>query len=296
MVEVLGMGWSVFFLFSRRRGGTEFVFGRAWCRGWGVGDVDKKYQWKWGTRDGESYRKMLEFLDKQDGEKRQFAFHATITTHYPFDQMPDDQRHMFPRPRDMHQHMANSMHLVDQDIKHFFDELSKRPRFKNSLVIITGDHSWPTGEHGITINGNGYFEEFFKIPFIMYWPGEVEPQRVPGSFSQIDIAPTLCDVLNIDEPNHMLGQSMFAKVNDKPIHLIQPYAGTYLMAIKNQKKYVYHMQTKTELMYDLKNDPMETNDIFHTLSENQQQAAREWIRPIKVNQYLLKQNRIWPAN
>ena len=27
MVEVLGMGWSVFFLFSRRRGGTEFFLG-----------------------------------------------------------------------------------------------------------------------------------------------------------------------------------------------------------------------------------------------------------------------------
>jgi phosphoglycerol transferase MdoB-like AlkP superfamily enzyme len=45
----------------------------------------------------------------------------------------------------------------------FFEELAKRPYLKNALVIITGDHGYPTGEHGVTTTESGVFEASFRV-------------------------------------------------------------------------------------------------------------------------------------
>ena len=129
----------------------------------------------------------------------------------------------------------------------------------------------------------------------MHWPGKIKPQRLPGPASQIDLLPSVCDVLGIKQSHHMLGHSLFQGPNPNPIYLIQPYAGTYLMAIEKQKKYVYHMQSGAELLYDLDEDPDEHRDRFAELDEQQQQHYRRLLKPIYQNQFLLKHDRIWPA-
>ena len=144
-------------------------------------DLAPEHRWKWGARDRAAFQAMFRYLDQQASDAPQFMFNATITSHYPFDQMPAAQRQVYPKARSINEHMANAMRLVDEDIAFFFDQLAQRPRFKNSLVIITGDHSWPCGEHGITINGNGYYEEFFRIPLDYALAGQDKATAFTGT-------------------------------------------------------------------------------------------------------------------
>ena len=98
-------------------------------------------------------------------------------------------------------------------LKVFFEELKKRPTLKDSLVIITGDHAFPLGEHGNYNLEAGYHEESFHIPFFMVWDGVLTPQKITNPASQIDIGPTIMDLLTIDDQNTSFQGKSITKSN-----------------------------------------------------------------------------------
>ncbi len=257
-------------------------------------DIDSAYLWKWGARDKYAYDRFLRYVDEHCADKKVFSLIASISSHYPFDHMPADQRFIYKKPSTIQEHMANSMYLVDQDLKFLVEQIRSRERYQNSLIVITGDHGYPTAEHGIEISGNGYYEEFFKVPFLLNWPKHVEPKIIDDYFSQIDLAPTICELLGFKESNHFLGHSMLHGENPNPVWLIQPYAGTYLISIDDAQKYVYHLQSGEELLYDLQQDPDEEYDLFDAQDPSRQERLRKSIEPIYLNQYLLRNDQIWP--
>ena len=57
--------------------------------------------------------------------------------------------------------------------KHFFG-LGKREYLNNSLVVITGDHSWPLGEHGYYYNESGHYNEFYKTAALFIWKNNIK--------------------------------------------------------------------------------------------------------------------------
>jgi arylsulfatase A-like enzyme len=52
------------------------------------------------------------------------------------------------------------------------------------------------------------FEEAVKVPLIMRLPGQGEPKRIHGPVSQIDLVPTLLDLMGEDVPSHLEGESL----------------------------------------------------------------------------------------
>ena len=92
----------------------------------------------------------------------------------------------------------------------FFDELNKRPEYSNSLIVITADHAFPVGDHGIYFNEVGYFEESFRIPCLILWGNQINPKfDSENVFSQIDIAPTILSSINaMPALHHFQGQNM----------------------------------------------------------------------------------------
>jgi arylsulfatase A-like enzyme len=53
------------------------------------------------------------------------------------------------------------------------------------------------------------YEESFRTPFIIRWPGRIEPGSVSNAMSQnIDFAPTMLDIAGIKPPARMHGESL----------------------------------------------------------------------------------------
>jgi phosphoglycerol transferase MdoB-like AlkP superfamily enzyme len=196
----------------------------------------------WGIVDAELYRSIFKYLDNSSNkDSPQFITITPTFHHVPFS-IPKEKRELYKNPSAMEKRYANSVRFVDNGLKVFFEELDKRPEFENSLIIITGDHAYPIGDHGIIFNEVGYYEQSFRTPCLIIWKNHIIPQiDSTNTFSQIDIAPTILNAINaMPQSHHFQGQNMLSEnPKDKLIYLVQPYNGTILACIDNSSKEIF---------------------------------------------------------
>ena len=81
---------------------------------------------------------------------------------------------------------------------------------------------------------NGFLEKTkvdktFKIPAIIYCPKLFKPQKNIELASQIDVVPTIIDVLNINTPYSSLGKSLFSKTKLRFVFLSYEGEQIYLL-------------------------------------------------------------------
>ncbi len=264
------------------------------------GDTDR--QWGWGIEDQLFYRRLFEHIDTRNevasGKQPLFVVLHTVMNHMKFNKTPPELRFIYPEPRTIAEHFANTIHLSDRHLAVFFEELRKRPYLSDSMVIITGDHGFPTGEHGYDHNELSYYDEFFRTPLLIVYPGVVEPRRITDSaFSQIDIAPTILDIIGYRPArHHFQGQSILHPVDPaRPLYLVQPYAGTYLGIVEYPMKYVRHLRSGEEFVYDLQNDPREEKNLTREIEPARLERWRGLLENIYLTQYLLEKKQVWPG-
>lgn len=255
---------------------------------------------RWGAPDDGLYRQFFSRLDGVEHRTpggRYFGLVATISNHMPFRPRTDEPL-LIPAPRTRAEHILNSIHIADGYLPVFFEELRKRDYLRNTVVIVTGDHSFPAGEHGNANNEVGRWEENFRTPFLILWPGKLRPDRIAkGAYSQVDVAPTITELLQIHGPDHFTGKSIRQEDGRRMIYLIQPYGGIYLAVVQWPLKYVLHVRTGREWLYDLAADPREERDVIADFEERPElYDLRRAIGHIGLNQRLIEQDRIWPPN
>lgn len=261
---------------------------------------EKRRSKRWYMRDRVFYKKFFDFLDSHTGKPSGppiFAFLPTIYNHSGFGHIPKEQRHFYKDPQTKAQRYANSIYLVDNDLKVFFQELEERKYLQNSMIVLTGDHSYPVGDHGINHNEAGFYEESFRVPFILLWPGKVPPLRITHTaYSQMDIAPTILDILGYEGiKNHFSGESILQHPHRRhPVYLVQPYSGRYLGVVRYPYKYLFHEKTGKEYIFNIEQDPAETINIQATIAPAIKKTFKKNLRFIYRNQKLIEQNGIWP--
>ncbi len=218
-----------------------------------------------------------------------------------FDDIPQEQRYIYPEADGHEENYANSMHLTDKYLQTFFAELKKRDYLRDSLVVVLGDNGFPMGQHGNFHNTKTHYNELFKTPLLIWWPDQLPPHSVSQRpHSQLDVAPTLIDLLGIETKHHFVGRSILQPPNDEYfVPLIQPFDGSYLGSIRYPYKFVRHMKTGDTYLYDLSQDPAETFNLYATdksLTPDELEYFERDILTLQRNEELLKQDRIYPAN
>ncbi|NQW17999.1 MAG: sulfatase-like hydrolase/transferase [Chloroflexi bacterium] len=83
----------------------------------------------------------------------------------------------------------------------------------NTIIVFTSEHGDMVGTHGMLEMRTPY-EEAARVPLLMHVPWlEDGARRVPGNFSQIDILPTLLDLMGESLPDQLQGVSRKAVVD-----------------------------------------------------------------------------------
>ena len=97
--------------------------------------------------------------------------------------------------------------LVDRSVAKILQALDESGKADDTIVIFTSDHGELMGDHGI-LGKTLMYEESIKVPLLLRAPMlGAEPQRIGGQFSHIDLVPTLLDLLGLEAPDHLQGQS-----------------------------------------------------------------------------------------
>lgn len=127
--------------------------------------------------------------------------------HTAFD-LPAD---MGPKPEDIDVAYLKATAYMDSALGIILNEVENGTRFKNTLFVLTGDHSIVNGKQSLLTEKMGQISEGFTwVSLIFKGPG-IEPAVIENPVSQADVAPSLLGYLDIDASNHFMGVDLLGK-------------------------------------------------------------------------------------
>jgi len=137
-------------------------------------------------------------LDAADARGKPFLAHImTTSNHRPFTYPAG--RIDIPSPGGR----EGGVKYTDHAIGEFISRARGRPWFDDTLFIITADHcAAVAGKTRLPVGS-------YRIPLIMYAPSMVRPGVDTRLASQIDVPPTILDLLGASGDDHFFGQGLF---------------------------------------------------------------------------------------
>ncbi|HEY2289309.1 MAG TPA: sulfatase [Thermoanaerobaculia bacterium] len=100
---------------------------------------------------------------------------------------------------------------VDDALRELSGWLARRGLMKSTVLVVTADHGEELGDHGRMSHGQTVYQEVLRVPLVIRAPGAVPPGRF-GRASLMDVVPTLLDLLGIDRPDPLDGESLAGRL------------------------------------------------------------------------------------
>lgn len=190
-------------------------------------------QVSWGLNEGVTL-KAIQSQIKQYAANHQkfFLSYFPVAPHNPFDGIPQRfQKFMATNRTDYVPQYKNELLYLDWVITSIVDGLKNEGLLDHTLVIITDDHGEMLGENGGSI-GHGWAitPQLTNIPLIIMDPDSPGYHINDTIGSQVDLLPTILDLLGIPVPSSQLyqGTSLYSSAaqNNRKIYLnsFQQYA------------------------------------------------------------------------
>jgi arylsulfatase A-like enzyme len=167
-----------------------------------------------------------------------------------------------------------SIQSVDDNIGRLMAYLKEEGLDQNTIVMYTSDQGFYLGEHG-WFDKRFMYEESFRTPLIISWPGTVQPGSVNTSLVQnLDFAETILDIAGVPIPDDMQGKSMVPVLTGQNvqwrnalyyhyyeypgIHAVKRHYG---VCTERYKLIHFYYDIDEWELYDLKEDPQELNNV-----------------------------------
>lgn len=170
---------------------------------------------------------------------------------------------------------------VDIQVGRLLETLQDTGLEDNTLIIFTSDHGEGMAAHRWVVKLMLY-EEPTRVPFIVRLPGTVPEGVIDRKHlvSGIDVLPTLCDWAQVDCPP-VTGISLKPVIENpeepgRDALVSELYADTENLELQGrmlrtqQYKYIAFSEGKNpEMLFDLQEDPGETNNLAHNSSAHE---------------------------
>jgi arylsulfatase A-like enzyme len=162
--------------------------------------------------------------------------------------------------------------LIDAQMGRLLEHLNALGLTEDTLVIFTTDHGDTMGAHKIWNKDYTMYDEIYRVPLIIRWPGVVDTGGICDTYVHhfIDLTPTLLEVAGVDVPAGLHGQTLLPLMKGEPQERLREafcefhgcHMGLYTIRMlqTDRYKYVFHTNDIDEL-YDSKSDPAEMNNL-----------------------------------
>jgi len=179
----------------------------------------------WGVRDRPYLQYWANELDKEN--KPFFSTIFTLSSHHPYELPVEDKEKFAGGTQDIHP----TLRYTDDALRQFFETARSMSWYANTLFVITADHTADIDRTGQAYNrATDYW-----VPLFYFAPGSILPMDQARVTQQIDILPTVLDLLDHNKEFFSFGHS--ALRNETPNFAIMSSNGIY-QAISTQ----WHMQ------------------------------------------------------
>lgn len=231
----------------------------------------------------------LRFLRDGEGQP-QFAWAHFYDPHDPYEP-PEPFRSRYEDP-----YLAE-VAFMDQEVGRLIDAARELAGERGVLVALVGDHGEGLFDHGEETHTCFLYDSVMSVPLILAGAGRVPAGvRIDEQVSIIDLAPTLLELLQLEIPGAMAGNSAAPLLLDREGEWREPgsaYCETmiprydmgfsHLRALRRAGwKYIHAPRPE---LYNISEDPGETRNLAderQDLVENMQRRLRQRLEDLPV--------------
>lgn len=161
----------------------------------------------------------------------------------------------------------NALHEIDSQLGRMLNTLQESGRMDNTIIVVLGENGESFHENHQVCHANKPYDSATHIAAVMYgpkWLGEGEDDY---PLEHVDILPTLFSCIGVKaHPNF---QGIDALASDRPkmkdrflyFHTLSPLSATDGLQWAGRWKYMWDCRTQEGELYDLHDDPRETNNL-----------------------------------
>ena len=185
---------------------------------------------------------------------------------------------------------------VDEGVGILLKSLTQTGQLDNTVFVVTSDHGYWYGEHGLSVERRLPYEEAIRIPLLVRYPHLVKPGRVIDQFAlSIDLAPTLIELADattkpvdgrslvpllrgMTPPDWR--SSFLIEYNTDNVFPRVKIMGYKAIRTRGWKYIRYNELDSMDELYDLKTDPYEMKNFMKEqgAAETRQRLAGELDR------------------
>ncbi|NGX41839.1 MAG: Lipoteichoic acid synthase 2 [Chlamydiae bacterium] len=253
----------------------------------------------WGVHDEQLFDYSLQRIKAQDQQGiPTFMTLCTISNHHPWQVPSEFEAPKFHIPKaPLSERYLQTFFYTDAMLGRFIDKLRQEGISRKSIIFVTADNGQPLGEHGENFMPLRYvYEENHHIPLLILADGRIDTPRVihePGS--QIDLLPTIMDLLNLKGLNHSIGTSLVRQAPERHVFCVNPPILPYVSHQQGKYKYCLELESEQKELFDLEEDPEEKNNLLYNHPEIAKQLHSQLIDHFAALQRLYTENRITPS-
>lgn len=266
----------------------------------------------------------------RDEEKPFLLFVASNPPHMPFEQVPDRYKKLYEGksaedlltspcalsslpeeiPQEWKERAAQYQGVAQENVLNYFaavsgideqfgrilDAIKEKGIEEDTIVIFTSDHGEMMGSHSMMYKGYWY-DDSFRVPFLIRYPGHIEPGEKDGFLNPPDLLPTLLELAGLSDqiPSKTEGVSCAGWLcgDADPIrdegYFVNPEANVRGVANQDWLFVVIRDMHDNEqhILYDSKNDP----DQMHNVAKEHPEIVRAMRE--RLTWWLYHTNDLW---
>ena len=173
----------------------------------------------------------------------------------------------FPRnPEEIKRHIAEYYAMIthlDYEIGRIIQSLKDNGQYENTIIAFAGDNGLAVGQHGL-MGKQSLYEHSVRVPLIFCGPGIPKGHKRDQMVYLLDIFPTLCELLQIDQPGSVDGNSFADSICDADTagrdKLYLVYKQT-LRGVSDGRHKLIEYACGASQLFDLLQDPWEMNNL-----------------------------------
>src|SRR5258706_7893811 len=221
----------------------------------------------------------LDWLTK-NLQKKFFLWMHLYDPHFPYHPPEPYSREYSAQPYD------GEIAFADEQVGRLLRFLKEKGIYKNTLIVLCGDHGESLGDHGERTHGFFIYNATMHVPLIIRLPDNRLPENaaarvVANPVSLVDLMPTVLGAVGVEIPSQVQGRSLLAELrdhrterdpnpNEQAARDRTLYGETFLPRIhfnwselrgSENTKYHFIDAPRPEL-YDLAKDPGEVHNLF----------------------------------
>jgi arylsulfatase A-like enzyme/Tfp pilus assembly protein PilF len=256
----------------------------------------------------------LDWLAK-NSQKKFFLWMHLYDPHFPYHPPEPYSREYAAQPYD------GEIAFADEQVGRLLRFLKEKGIYRNTMIVLCGDHGESLGEHGEKTHGFFIYNATMHVPLIIRLPEQL-PGQLPektaartlaSPVSLVDLMPTVLDAVGLQVPSQVQGRSLLRDIRPDPSAPDAQanrertlYGETFLprlhfnwSELRGSENAKYHfIDAPRPELYDLAKDPGEVHNLFaekKAVSEEMRAKLAGMIRDYSAGKELAEKTGLDPA-